>query len=209
MKKRHFIASFFSLYALLLLSVVAQNFGEMRSSTYIRSYDGKATQQWVPLQQISPYLRRAVIAAEDSRFYQHLGVDTEEIKDAFSTNLQSFSYARGFSTITMQVARNLYLSPRKSIVRKSLEMLLALHIDLLLPKERILEIYLNIAEWGDGIYGAEAASHLYFHKSASALSISEAAFLAAILPSPKKWGRWPPSPYIQKRMQLLLSRSAR
>jgi monofunctional biosynthetic peptidoglycan transglycosylase len=145
--------------------------------------------EWRPLSRISKNLQNAVLLAEDDQFFNHNGLDWNAALRAWKTNLRRGRFARGASTITMQVARNLYLSPRKSVLRKAREVWIALKIELLLPKERILEIYLNIAEWGNGIYGAEAAAHHYFGKSAIYLTKEEAAWLAAILPRPRFYDR--------------------
>jgi monofunctional biosynthetic peptidoglycan transglycosylase len=140
--------------------------------------------RWVPLEDISPYLRSAVLVAEDDRFYTHRGVDWDALKQAASYNLKRRRLARGASTITQQVARNLFLSPRRSPARKFKELLIARHLDRSIEKERILEIYLNIVEWGEGIFGAEAASQAYFEKHASELTAEEAVALVVALPSP-------------------------
>lgn len=167
---------------------------------------GEVRQNWAPLSRISPYLRRAVVAAEDSSFYEHNGIDVREMQESVRKNIRKKRFARGFSTITMQLAKNLYLSPQKTVTRKLLEILIAWKMDHELSKDRILEIYLNVIEWGKGVYGAEAAARHYFKKSAAGLTPDEAAFLAAILPNPRKWGRWPPGPYVRKRMEIILFR---
>src|SRR5262249_44626436 len=141
-------------------------------------------QRWVPLGRISPSLRNAVLAAEDNRFYYHHGVEWGLIKEAMKDNLRAGKNVRGASTITQQLAKNLYLSPRKSYVRKLRELLFTWRLERSLTKDRIFEIYLNVAEWGDGIFGAEAASQVYFHKPAADLDEEEAVALTAVLPSP-------------------------
>jgi monofunctional biosynthetic peptidoglycan transglycosylase len=141
------------------------------------------TRDYMPLERMSPNLLAAVVMSEDAHFCHHHGVDwgaMREVIDAGGVGGAS----RGASTITMQVAKNLFLWPGRSYVRKALEIPLALVLDRLWPKRRILEIYLNIAEWGDGIFGAEAGAEAYFHKSAADLSPHEAALLAAVLPDP-------------------------
>jgi monofunctional biosynthetic peptidoglycan transglycosylase len=139
---------------------------------------------WVPLQQVSPTLALAVIVAEDGRFCTHRGIDTAEIWHAIR-EAEDFSDARGGSTITQQVAKNLFLWQARSFVRKALEVPLAMWIDLVLPKARVLEIYLNIAEWGpDGEFGVEAGARHAFGRSAAQLSAGQAALLAAVLPNP-------------------------
>ena len=162
---------------------------------------GPITQTWVEFDQIPYHLKRAIVLAEDSRFYEHGGVDYKALKLSFKKNVKKGKYVRGGSTITMQLAKNLYLTPKKALWRKGLEILMAIRMEQVLSKNRILEIYLNVIEWGPGIYGAKAAGQHYFRKSASELNPDESAFLAAIIPSPIKWGKRmsPGGPYIQKR----------
>jgi monofunctional biosynthetic peptidoglycan transglycosylase len=149
---------------------------------------------WVPLERISPELPRAVIVAEDARFCTHKGVDLSEMREAVD-EADNIASARGGSTITQQLAKNLFLWQGRSFVRKALEFPLALWINLVIPKRRQLEIYLNIAEWGpNGIFGAEAASQYAFNKPAEDLSLFEAALLAATLPNPRKRFPQQPSP---------------
>ncbi len=135
---------------------------------------------------LSPNLRRAVLASEDDRFYLHHGIDFVEIQAALDRRKRG-GKLRGASTLTQQVAKNLFLWNGRSFVRKGLEAYVALWIDLLLSKERILDLYLNLAEWGDGVFGAESAARVHYRKSAAALSRDEAARLAAILPAPQRW----------------------
>ncbi|OGQ22998.1 MAG: monofunctional biosynthetic peptidoglycan transglycosylase [Deltaproteobacteria bacterium RIFCSPLOWO2_02_FULL_44_10] len=177
--------------------------GSIKKTSYMKQEEHPFSYSWIPLSNISKNLQQAVVIAEDSRFYQHRGVDYEEMKHAFFRNVNRRSFSHGFSTITMQVARNLYLSRDKYVWRKLAEIWIAWKMEYFLSKDRILEIYLNIAEWGKGIYGAEAAAHYYFKKTASDLTVSEAAFLASILPSPKKWGRFPPPRHVTKRMRFI------
>ena len=146
----------------------------------------KPYQTWTPFGRISPHLKDAVLAAEDDRFFHHDGVEWALTKQALIEDLKTGRKKRGASTITQQVAKNLYLSPTKSYYRKMREILLALEMERKTSKRRILEIYLNIAEWGDGIFGAEAAARTYFTKSAADLTLDEAVALAAVLPSPRK-----------------------
>ncbi len=144
-----------------------------------------ADYRWVPMARISPNLARAVITSEDARFCLHHGVDWDVLRGIVDKAVDSESApSRGGSTIDMQTVKNLFLWPQRSYVRKALEIPLALWIDLVWPKRRIIEVYLNIAEWGPGIYGAEAAARHYFHKPAAKLSRYEAAVLAAVLPNP-------------------------
>ena len=136
--------------------------------------------------EISAHLRRAVLAAEDDRFYLHWGFDLEEIQNAIERARRG-RRLRGASTITQQVAKNLFLWEGRSFVRKGYEAYLTLVLELCLPKDRILDLYLNLAEWGDGVFGAEMAARTHFRKSAKALTREEAARLAAVLPSPLRW----------------------
>ncbi|HKX12447.1 MAG TPA: monofunctional biosynthetic peptidoglycan transglycosylase [bacterium] len=139
---------------------------------------------WRNLGDISDSLKRAVLVSEDDAFFVHEGVDFSELKKSWDINLKKERIARGGSTISMQLVKNLYFSQARNPLRKLNEILLTLDLEHKLPKERILEIYLNVVEWGDGIYGAENASQYYFRKGADRLSSSEAAYLAAILPNP-------------------------
>jgi monofunctional biosynthetic peptidoglycan transglycosylase len=140
--------------------------------------------EWRPLGKISRYLRAAVIYAEDYNFYRHDGVDWGALENALESNLDRGSLAIGGSTITQQLAKNLYLSPRRSVLRKAREMLIAFSLEDHLTKQRILELYLNVVEWGDGVFGAEAAARRWFGHSAQALAPSEAVRLAIALPNP-------------------------
>lgn len=163
----------------------------------------KREQIWMPLDKISPNLQRAVLAGEDTNFLTHHGFDYEAIQKAFEQAQREAAreakaegedddwlptlpeFKRGGSTISQQLAKNLYLSSQRSFLRKGQEAALTIMLERALTKRRILEIYLNVIEWGDGIYGAEAASQRYFHKPASALSVNEAAFLSAMIPNPR------------------------
>ena len=140
--------------------------------------------QWRPLGKISRYLRAAVVYAEDGHFYEHDGVDWHAIEVAFDKNIEMGELSVGGSTITQQLAKNLYLSRSRSVIRKLREMLIAFALEDHLTKQRILELYLNVAEWGDGVFGAEAAAKHWFHHTAQTLSPSEAARLAIALPNP-------------------------
>ncbi len=144
----------------------------------------KLAWEWRPLGKISRYLRAAVIYAEDYRFYRHDGVDWEAVEKAIDSNLDKGALAIGGSTVTQQLAKNLYLSPSRSFVRKLREMLIAYSLEDHLSKQRILELYLNVVEWGDGVFGAEAASRKWFGHSAQSLTPAEAARLAIALPNP-------------------------
>lgn len=147
----------------------------------------KPRQRWIPLSRISPYLQRAVIVAEDASFYAHEGFDWEGIKNAAVRNFRAGKFHRGGSTITQQLAKNLYLSSDKNLLRKIREAMIARTIEHHLTKKRILEIYLNVVEWGHYVYGAEAAALHHFGKSALEVTREEAALLAAMLPSPRQY----------------------
>ena len=144
----------------------------------------KRVQVWVPYDRISRNLTRAVLAGEDSRFFDHTGFDWEEMRKALEEDWNRGEFKRGASTITQQLAKNLFLSTSKNPLRKLHEALITKEMEWILGKRRILEIYLNVIEWGDGIYGAEAAAHNYFNTSAAALGSDQAAFLSSIIPSP-------------------------
>jgi monofunctional biosynthetic peptidoglycan transglycosylase len=155
--------------------------------------------------EISPNLRRAVLAAEDDRFYLHLGFDFEEIEKAIERS-QRGGRLRGASTITQQVAKNLFLWEGRSYIRKGAEAYLTLVLELCLTKDRILDLYLNLAEWGDGVFGAEMAARTHFRKSARNLSRLEAARLAAILPAPRRWPVY--GSVATRRAEIILGRMA-
>lgn len=157
--------------------------------------------KWRSLDQIDDDLKAAVIAAEDAKFCRHDGFDLEAIKKAQVYNERSKTKKRGASTLSQQTAKNAFLWPQRSWVRKGFEVYYTFLIETLWSKERILEVYLNIAEWGPGIYGAEAASQYWFKKSAKTLTKGEAARLAAILPSPRKWRASRSGSYVAKRSQ--------
>jgi len=169
--------------------------------------------EWVPLQDISPNLPLAVIASEDGRFCLHWGVDWGAVRDAIKEG-DGLADFRGASTIPMQTAKNLYLWTDRSYVRKILEVPLAYLLTIFWPKERVIEVYLNIAQWGPGIFGAEAASQHYFRKSASQLTRREALLLAVSLPAPRLRNPGKPSPRmlrmakaVERRMPVLAARS--
>jgi monofunctional biosynthetic peptidoglycan transglycosylase len=158
---------------------------------------------WADLNRISPNLPLAVVASEDQKFPEHWGFDVESIEKAYALNQHSHR-VHGASTISQQVAKNLFLWSGRSYFRKGLEAYFTVLIEGFWPKRRILEIYLNIAEFGNGIYGAEAAAQRFFHKSAARLSRSDAAVLAAVLPSPAHYSAAAPSRYVQQRRDWIL-----
>ncbi len=159
---------------------------------------------WVPLSRISLYLRQAVVAGEDASFFTHEGFDWEGIKDAARYNLEAGKLKRGGSTITQQLAKNLYLSSERSLLRKAREALITRSLEHHLTKERILELYLNVAEWGEGVYGAEAAARHHFKKSSRDLTADEAAWLAASLPSPRRYDPIRKTTFLTRRHDRIL-----
>lgn len=181
-------------------SMIEHRLSEVRAD----GKEAKKYQIWMPIEQISPHLHRAVLAGEDARFFEHNGFDWDAIEKAWEEaqregekeakaegdyDPESWippmpSFKRGASTLTQQLAKNLYLSEDRNFLRKGREALITYFLERELSKKRIMEIYLNVIEWGDGIYGAEAASRFYFNKSASNLSANEAAYLSAMIPSP-------------------------
>lgn len=165
---------------------------------------------WVSYNKISPHLRNAVLVAEDGAFFQHSGYDLDELKEAIKQDWQEKRFARGASTITQQLAKNLYLSTSKNPLRKIREFLIARELERQLGKQRIFEIYLNVIEWGDDIYGIGPAAQHYFGKSPGALLPEEAAVLAAMIPSPRSYTHAAgPTPYLEKRKHELLKRLLR
>jgi monofunctional biosynthetic peptidoglycan transglycosylase len=203
--------------AAVLLSIVAFRFVNPPITSVMavnKLKGGAARQQWVPLESISPSLPRAVIASEDGQFCNHLGVDLGAIRDAIEES-GGLAGARGASTIPMQTAKNLYLWNGRSYVRKALEAPLAVLMTLIWPKDRMMEIYLNVAQFGPGTFGAEAASRRYFGKSAAQLTRREAVLLAVALPNPGYRNPARPSQrmqriatVIERRMPVMASRSA-
>ncbi|MBE0532141.1 MAG: monofunctional biosynthetic peptidoglycan transglycosylase [Rhodospirillales bacterium] len=172
----------------------------------IRLFEGEGLDRdWTGLEAISPYLRAAVIAAEDNLFCEHHGFDVGSIRDAFEEWTDG-GRARGASTISMQTSKNLFLWPSRNPVRKIMEAYVTAWLEVLWPKDRIIEVYLNIAEWGPGIYGAEAAARHYFRVSAARLSRQQAARLAAVLPNPRAWSPARPTDYIRERAVVLQRR---
>lgn len=163
---------------------------------------------WVPLHQISNKLQLAVVCSEDQQFLWHHGFDFEAIEKAIRYNekqqKRKRKKMRGASTISQQTAKNAFLFPQRNLIRKGLEVYFTALIELLWSKERIMEVYLNIIEMGNGIYGAEAASQYYFHKPAAKLSTAEAALLVSVLPNPRKFNAGKPTPYLFKRQAFVM-----
>jgi monofunctional biosynthetic peptidoglycan transglycosylase len=161
---------------------------------------------WVPYARISAHLKRAMIAGEDAKFVEHAGFDWDGIRNAFDRNQRRGRVVAGGSTITQQLAKNLFLSPAKSYLRKGEEAVVTVLLEVLLPKRRILELYLNVIEWGNGVFGAEAAAQRYFGVTAAQLSAYQAARLAAMAPSPRLFERNPDSDYLAGRVATILAR---
>jgi monofunctional biosynthetic peptidoglycan transglycosylase len=163
-------------------------------------------QQWVPYARISPHLKRAVVAAEDARFLDHEGFDWEAIQKAMARNERRGRIVAGASTISQQLAKNLFLSGSRSWLRKGQEALITWMLESTMSKRRILELYLNFAEWGEGVFGAESAARHHFGLSAAALSQQQAAWLASILPSPRRYERGRTTAYLDGRVDTILAR---
>ena len=171
--------------------------------------DGRTTrraQRWVAYSRISPSLKRAVLVAEDSAFWEHEGIDIEQIRASIQAGWEQGREIRGASTITQQLAKNLYLSPSRDPFRKLRELIIARRLEAALPKTRIFEIYLNVIEWGDGIWGAEAAARRYFGISASALNREQAALLAGAIINPRLLSPARPTPRLLRRQRIILGR---
>jgi monofunctional biosynthetic peptidoglycan transglycosylase len=166
----------------------------------------RRVQRWASYGRISPDLKRAVLVAEDDAFWQHEGVDFEQLQESIVKDWARRQFARGGSTITQQLAKNLYLSPSKNPLRKLREWVIARRLEAELKKARILELYLNVIEWGDGIYGIESASRIYFSKSAAELGPSESALLAAAIVNPRVLNPAHPGARLRRRQQLILRR---
>ena len=170
-----------------------------------RKADGKPwkiQKQWKDIDELSSNLKKAAIGGEDANFLTHFGFDVQAIEQAYKKN-QAGSRIRGGSTITQQVAKNVFLWPGRSWIRKGFEAYFTVLIEVLWSKERIMEVYLNVIEMGDGIYGAEAASQKYFGRSAENLTRRQAALIVAVLPNPLKWSPADPSRYINRRQNLI------
>ena len=171
-----------------------------------RGQTPRRIQIWVSYGSISRDLVRAVLVAEDDAFWEHEGVDFTQIQESLQKDWERGRLVRGASTITQQLAKNLYLSPSRNPIRKVRELIIARRLEAELKKSRILELYLNVIEWGDGIYGAEAAARTYFHKRAAELTPSESALLAAVIVNPRVLSPARPTARVIRRQQLILRR---
>lgn len=168
--------------------------------------DAQLKHKWIPYQRISRNLKRAIIASEDANFSDHDGIDWDALEKAYEKNGKRGRVVAGGSTITQQLAKNLFLSGQKSYIRKGEELLITLMLEAVMDKERIFEIYLNVVEWGNGVFGAEAAARHYYGISASSLSTAQAARLAVMLPNPRYYDQRRNSAYLQKRTSLIMRR---
>jgi monofunctional glycosyltransferase len=168
--------------------------------------DARLQHAWVAYEHISPFLKRAVVASEDAQFVDHHGFDWEGMQSAMEKDVKKGRIVAGGSTITQQLAKNLFLSGQRSPLRKAQEAIITVELEWLLSKRRILEIYLNVVEWGDGVYGAEAAARHYFNIPASQLSQSQAARLAVLLPNPGYYDEHGITPFIEQRQAVIEQR---
>jgi len=219
MIKRIFILIFRIIFCLILFSIIltaaytvinppVTPLMLIRSIEYItEGKPPKIDKDWVSYDKVSKKLLRAVISAEDARFMRHKGFDWKAIEAAqkYNERMQG-KKVRGASTITMQTAKNTFLWPTRSWVRKGLEAYFTVLIEAVWGKQRILEVYVNVIEWGEGIYGVQAASQYYFNKDADKLTTREAALLAAIIPNPRRWSASNPTPYIERRASWIMGR---
>jgi len=167
----------------------------------------KLRHQWVPYQKISVHLKRAVIAAEDSTFIEHRGFDWDGIKVAWDRNQREGALVAGGSTISQQLAKNLFFSGKRTWWRKGQEAVVTVMLEALMSKQRILEIYLNVIEWGDGVFGAEAAARYHYGGTAAGLSAQQAARLAAMVPSPQRYGPGANTGYLNQRTAVIAARA--
>ncbi len=162
--------------------------------------------RWIPYERISIHLKRAMIAAEDAKFTEHEGFDWEGIQEAYEKNLKKGKVVAGGSTISQQLAKNLFLSGERSMLRKGQEAVITLMLERMMSKRRILEIYLNMVEWGDGVFGAEAAARHYFGVSAAALNSYQAARLAAMTPKPRFYDKHRNTPWLERKTAMIQAR---
>ena len=168
--------------------------------------DAQIRHMWVPYRYVSIHLKRAVVAAEDAKFLRHEGFDWDGIRKAHEKNLREGEVVSGGSTITQQLAKNLFFAGERTWWRKAEEAVITVMIELIMDKRRILELYLNVVEWGEGVFGAEAAARYHFGVTAAEVAPEQAARLAAILPSPRRYGPGADTAYVQRRADMLLAR---
>ena len=176
----------------------------------MREKDPKAKlqYQWTPYQRISPHLKRTLIAAEDAKFLEHRGFDWDGIQQAWERNRRERGIVAGGSTISQQLAKNLFFSGRRTWWRKGQEAVVTVMLEAMMSKQRILEIYLNVIEWGDGVFGAEAAARYHYGTTAAGLSLQQAARLAAMTPSPRRYGPGSNTAYLRKRTAIIYARAS-
>ena len=195
--------------------IAVWNYVNPRSTAYMRSDAWRLSRErpdlsmqhtWVPYEQISRNLKRAIIASEDANFVTNNGYETDAILQAWERNKSKGKIVRGGSTITQQLARNLFLSREKSYIRKGQELIVTWMLETLMDKERIFEIYLNSVEWGNGVYGAEAAARYYYKTSASQLSVAQSARLAVMLPRPRYFDEHREGAYLAQRSRVIARR---
>lgn len=168
--------------------------------------DAELKHQWVPYSRISGHLKRALVASEDAKFLGHEGFDWEALQKAYEKNLKKGRIVAGGSTISQQLAKNLFLSSKRTPWRKAQEAVITVMLEVVLTKRRIFEIYLNVIEWGNGVFGAEAAAHYYYGVSAAQLSAEQAAKLAAMVPRPRFYDKNRNAPWLMKKTQIILAR---
>jgi monofunctional glycosyltransferase len=169
--------------------------------------DAQLRHQWTPYQRISPHLKRTLIAAEDAKFIEHRGFDWEGIKLAWERNRREGGIVAGGSTISQQLAKNLFFSGQRTWWRKAQEAVVTVMLEAMMSKQRIFEIYLNVIEWGDGVFGAEAAARYHYGATAAGLSAQQAARLAAMVPSPRRYGPASNTAYLRKRTAIIYARA--
>jgi monofunctional biosynthetic peptidoglycan transglycosylase len=172
----------------------------------VKNPEAQLKQQWVPYERISPHLKRAIIAAEDAKFVDHEGFDWEGIQKAMEKNQKKGRFVAGGSTISQQLAKNLFLSPTKSYLRKAEEAVITLMLENLWSKRRIFEVYLNVIEWGNGVFGAEAAARHYYNASAAQLGPEQAARLAGMVPNPRYYDGHRGAPGLGRKTAIILAR---
>jgi monofunctional glycosyltransferase len=199
----------------ILAQIVSWNYANPSASAFMedrldilqeKNPDSTLKHVWVPYEHISPHLKRAIIAAEDGKFLDHEGFDFEAIQKAYEKNLQKGRVVAGGSTISQQLAKNMFLSSQKTPWRKIEEAIITVMLENVMSKRRILEIYLNVIEWGNGVFGAEAAARHYFGTSARSLTATQAARLAAIVPNPRFYDRNRNTSWVVKKTHIIFSR---
>lgn len=205
----------FEIFTLPVLSILTLDTDNPKQTALMQQRKEEASEKgktltidyrWVPLANVPQHVRKAILIAEDARFYNHAGLDWHEIGKSIETNWEQGRIVRGGSTITQQLAKNLYLSTSRDPIRKFKELLITWMLEATLSKKRILELYLNIIEWGRGVFGIEAAAQRYFHKSASQLTKVEGARLAAVISSPLRHKPTENTPFMKKKKAVILKR---